>query len=889
MVRSVAVFSLAVSTLVMAGWGFNIAVFTTMLPGLANMKPNSAVCFMGLGIALWLSQKPLSGSRKTVATRQLIAQGCASLTVLVGLVTLGEHAWKFNAGIDAIFFRQRLLALHVPYPGRVSHVTALEFVMLGLALVLVNGRSARGWRLSQYCALFATFIGLMALIGYAYGAEAFYRISDVSAVALSAALLFTVMGAAILCARPDQGLMVTVNSANLGGSIARRMLPTAFLLPVVIGWVRLQGQHAGLYGTEFGLVIFALSNVLIFGVLVWSVSRSLNAIDAERLWAASKLKTAEETTRQVNDQLREQAAALERRVQERTAQVTAENAERRRAEQELHQFHLQHELVLNAVGEGIHALDREGRITYENPASVKMLGWEAMELVGQQAHPKIHHTRASGAPYPQRECHVYASLRDGLPHRVSDEVFWRKDGSSFPVEYVTAPLRDEGGAIIGAVMAFNDITVRKRAEQELHHAKAAAEAASRAKGEFLANMSHEIRTPMNGVIGMTGLLLDGDLDPRQRGFAETIRSSADALLTILNDILDFSKIESGKLTFETLDFDLVETVEGTVDMLAEGAQAKRVRLESVMAPALPVRLRGDPGRLRQILTNLIGNAIKFTNDGAVTVRLSKESETATHAVVRFQVEDSGIGIPPEAQDRLFQAFSQADGSTTRKYGGTGLGLAIAKQLVLLMDGQIGVQSEPGQGSTFWFTAKLGKQAVAAPVPSRLFDGIVDALDEATDRNGPMGVTPAEIPRAPDASIEKVRILLAEDNRVNQRVALGQLQKLSLTAEAVGTGREVLAALQQRPYDIILMDCQMPEMDGYEATRAIRRQERAPGGACVWVPPVHIIAMTANAMQGDREKCLAAGMDDYLSKPVRAAELQGALERWRGAGRSAQER
>ncbi len=683
-------------------------------------------------------------------------------------------------------------------------------------------------------------------------------------------------------------------------------------------------------------------------------------------------------------------------------QLTHALAERARAEKAFHQRHRQHELALNAIGQGIHTLDLDGRITFENPASVKMLGWEDGALVGKQAHRMIHHTKACGAIYPQRECPIYAALRDGISHRISDEVFWRKDGTSFPVEYVSTPLRDENGAIFGAVMVFSDITVRKRAERELNSAKVAAEAANRTKSEFLANMSHEIRTPMNGVIGMTGLLLDGELDSAQREFAETIRSSADALLTIINDILDFSKIEAGKLTFEQLDFELIETVESTVELLAESAQAKGLELASAIAQDVPSRLRGDPGRLRQILTNLVGNAVKFTERGAVVVRVFKEHETQTHARVRIRVEDTGIGISPEIQERLFQAFSQADGSTTRRYGGTGLGLAIAKQLVTLMEGEIGVESEPGKGSAFWFTAQLEKQAdydrafeagrrdfvdarvlavddnatnrrilchqlrswrvqadsaangaealamlraaawaglpyhlalldvqmsdmdgwglaravkadasiagtglivltsfgqtfrpaelevagieayLVKPVKQlRLFDCLVHVLARAGAEStvpSPAAANWAAVVSEARSLHGNVRILLAEDNVINQKVALGQLRKLGHRADAVASGFEVLAALKLLPYDIILMDCEMSEMDGYGATRAIRQWEQRSEGPCHWKVPVYIIAVTAHAMQGDREKCLAAGMDDYLSKPVRAAELQAALER-----------
>ena len=364
--------------------------------------------------------------------------------------------------------------------------------------------------------------------------------------------------------------------------------------------------------------------------------------------------------------------------------------------------------MLNAVGEGIHALDLDGQIIFENPAGEKMLGWEPGELIGKPAHATMHHSKAGGAPYPQGECPILASLEDGSPRRISDEVFWRKDGTSFPVEYVTTPLRDENHEIIGAVVVFSDITESKRAEQELHHAKEAAEAANRAKSQFLANMSHEIRTPMNGVMGMTELLLDTMLTQEQRELAETIRTSAEALLIVINDILDFSKIEAGELRFEELDFNLREVVEDTLAMLAGQGQAKGLELVGAVAPEVPTRLRGDPGRLRQILTNLLGNAIKFTHAGKVATRVTPEQETAANVLVRFEVQDTGIGIAPETQAQLFQAFVQADDSTTRKYGGTGLGLAICRQLVERMGGRIGVESTPGQGSCFWFTALLGR-------------------------------------------------------------------------------------------------------------------------------------------------------------------------------------
>ncbi|PTY07430.1 hypothetical protein DB347_09010 [Opitutaceae bacterium EW11] len=529
--------------------------------------------------------------------------------------------------------------------------------------------------------------------------------------------------------------------------------------------------------------------------------------------------------------------ALRRRVNRQTEQI------RKQLQKEANLEAHNRAMVATAT-DFIFTVNFAGHFTSFNPAGEHLLGYsraEGMKMnLAQLLSPVDGDTK-------DRVLAALAKVRE-KPAQFQVRLV-KKDGTPIWVE-INACSVERGGEALGVLGVARDIGPRKQMEEALTKARDAAEAATRAKSAFLANMSHEIRTPMNGVIGMSNLMLDTPLNREQRDLAETIRNSAESLMTVLNDILDFSKIEAGKLNFDAHDFDLREMLGDTLNLLRNRAVAKGLALGLAVDTSLPRRFRGDAGRLRQVVLNLVGNAIKFTERGGITVAVTSRGAGKRGTVLRFEVRDTGLGISPDDLQRLFQPFSQADASTTRRFGGTGLGLAISKQIVELMQGTIGVESQVGAGSTFWFTCDLERPEVPDPEEP---------------------VRPPEPAPAPAAStVPGRRVLVAEDNVVNQKLILMQLKKLGLSADVVNNGREAVEAVVRKPYDVILMDCQMPEMDGYEATVQIRRDPKNAG--------ILIVAMTANAMQGDREKCLASGMDEYLSKPARLEELRVVLDK-----------
>ncbi|MCD6406243.1 MAG: response regulator [Planctomycetes bacterium] len=688
-------------------------------------------------------------------------------------------------------------------------------------------------------------------------------------------------------------------------------------------------------------------------------------------------------------------------------------SEREQAKEALRESEEMFRTITAAANDAVIMMDSAGNIRFWNRAAETIFGYPAGEIIGKP----LHKTLAPGRYYKDFQRGFAGFMKSGTGAAVGQTVelmALRKDGSEFPSELSLSAVQINGKW--NAVGIVRDVTERKRAEEAVRQARDEAEAANRelesaiekanalaveasgastAKSAFLANMSHEIRTPMNGVIGMTGLLLDTELTDEQRDYAETVRSSAEALLEIINDILDFSKIEAEKAELETIDFDLRTTLEGLSDIVAVKAQEKGLEFVCLVDSEVPSLLSGDPGRLRQVLINLVGNAVKFTSQGEVAIWVTLEKEDSKSAVVRFAVSDTGIGIPPEKIESLFEAFSQADATTTRKYGGTGLGLAISKRIVEMMGGRLVAESEEGHGSKFSFAVRFDKQpagrepvldidedirgrrilivddnetgrlaltgilrswgcrcegapsgeaaleklraAVAEGDPfevavldmvmpemdgkmlgekiksdpdlqetvlvmmtgfgkrgdaaalekigfsaymrkpirqSQLRDCIQAALGRKSQGAKGAGGTLVTRHTLAEAHKSRVRILVAEDIETNRKVALKLLEKLGYRADAVANGREAVEALKTTAYDIVFMDVQMPEMDGFTATRAIR--DEASG---VLNHDTVVVAMTAHAMKGDREDCLEAGMNDYISKPLRSEALAEVIAKW----------
>ncbi len=1036
---SLAASAAAIGVLILVGWALDLAILKSVVPGLIAMKPNAALGFVLAGSAI--AAIPREGRAPRAST------GLAGAATAIGAATLLEYFLGIDLGIDQVLWREPPGSVGSLAPGRMHPMTAFDFVLIGVATLCLAGD--RWHRVAHSLALVAALVAGSALTGYLYGVRVFVGLATLNQMAVPTAVGMLAMASAVLLTRPALGLTGAIVGDTVGGLMARRLLPVAILAPIILNGLILLAVQAGLFDDRFGTAVRVMLIIAILGGVIGRNAGVLHRLDLGGRRADQALRALADAVPQLVWACQPDGRLdyVNHRWTDYTGQ-SPEQAVDRGWESVLHPddlgrcldrwsrsvrtgepYEIEYRFRRDSdgsyrwfLGRGEPMRDKGGRvvrwfgactdihdgklagerryrslveatsaIVWNTPASgefeSEQPGWSAFtglgfaQIKGAGWLDAIHPDDRDETARAWSEAVAARSLYQ-VEHRLR-----RHDGEYRHMLVRSVPIFDPAGAVREWIGVHSDIDDRKRAHAALVEAKEAAEAATRAKGEFLANMSHEIRTPMNGILGMIELTLHTELSPRQREYLGLVKSSADALLTVIDDILDFSKIEAGKLGIVAVPFDLHDAVTDTLRPLALRAHDKNLELACRVAPDLPRVVVGDAGRVRQVLINLVGNAIKFTGSGEVVVAVEAGPAEGPDVVLRFSVADTGIGIPAAKKAMVFAAFEQVDNSPTRKYGGTGLGLAISTRLVELMGGVIEVEDNPGGGSIFRFTVRVRRprptpdpstpdplvldglrvlivddnrtnrlileevmsqwgcrpvavagasEALAAlglaaahgePFAVALIDRMmpeIDGLDLAgrvhadprfaglamlllssggpdeTCRHADLGIggrlnkpvrqsellgalldllapdsdpdpPPPPEPSAPTGP--RLRVLLAEDHPVNQKVATRMLQDQGHAVTLVVDGRAAVDAVASTPFDVVLMDIQMPEMDGFEALAAIRGREARPG------PRLPILALTAHAMSGDRERCLDAGFDHYLSKPIHPAALREALARF----------
>jgi PAS domain S-box-containing protein len=898
----------------MAGWAFGIESLIRLHPELASMKFNTALCIFLLGAGLF--------GRGWPAWRI----GCGLVTALVAFLTLGQHLTGFDFGIDQLFVRDTILkTMDTSAPGRISPMTALCFACCGMALALLRAKINRSQRTARIFALTAGGIAGIALLGYGIGASMLYSLPGLGTVALQAAMAIVLLALGLHFAdregssldrkqaSPTQrylwigfgiltalliadGIVSALSLQNISRNIydltaidrersvaAREMeinlldysLAVGDALTGIAGAREHSAEEAATVAKHLAtyerLALTPKQQELAREFTVqWEaiqgLGQSLLASNRADPSAQARLATARLAVENLLDNVIQPDSVAEFDIQS-TALVSDMDTTQRvtlmlliasivialissaylsrgmlRTEQGLRESEERLKLATETAQVGIWEIDLKTNKRFWDDCMYDLY------RARREDFPEPYDLWAARL-HPEDKRATDAALRDAIAnHKKYAREFRLKmpDGEIRFIKGQAQVIRDNAGKRLRIMGTNLDITDVKLAAQALA-ARDAALDASKLKSDFLATMSHEIRTPMNGVIGATDLLLHSALDESQRDLAQMASDSGNALLTLIDDILDFSKMEAGKLKIETIAFEPASVVTDAVRTLDLSAQSKQLKLSSFVDPAVPTTLLGDPGRLRQILLNLIGNAIKFTSSGEVSIRVVRKSAEGKIHRIRFEVRDTGIGLTRETADTLFTPFTQADGSSQRRFGGTGLGLAICKQLVTHMGGQIEFDLTVSQGALIWLEVPL-EQAPAA--------------------RGMMLVQHNAI-----STSSRGNALVVDDNQINQKIAEALLTNLGYTCHSVENGQLAVEAMQADCYDLVMMDCQMPVMDGYEATGRIRMLEKDTGRH------VPIIAMTAHAMSGTRERCLESGMDDYLTKPFNILALRNILLRW----------
>lgn len=763
----------AVGYLAMLGWPLDSAFLTSLFPGWPSMKFNCTWMVQALAVAGWIQNRRQA--------RHAGVDGLAVIVFLFALGTLAQYALQRDFGIDALFWRHpRML------DGRMSIASAMSFALL--AFGLWGARRPAQKRLAQLLVVVASTICAVAVIGFFFGLETLRSFYPFHGMSVQSALSLGGLGLGVLLSDARYGLMAPFASRYIGSWALRRLFLITSGVVVGVSWVITEGKNFGHYDANMAVCLSLVATIgfLYAGMAKWS--EWANRLDVDRDRSLGDLEESERETR----------------------------------------------AMLDGLPQLIWVADEEGRPVYANRHWLVYTGMDITKDGGSWHSRCVH----------PEDFEIFSALRTKAlrtqtPFEMEFRIRRDADGAFRWHICRAQPLRRQGGRVTQWLASATDVDDQRRLESErsaVRIREAALEESSRLKMEFLVNMSHEIRTPLHGVVGMAEALADTSLSEEQRKLMKSIRSSADTLALLVNDVLDLAKLEQGKMELENLPFSLHDTLVELTENFRFAAEKKGLRFHADFSGA-PDSLRGDSLRLRQVLSNLLANAVRFTEVGEISLSV----KGAAGHWVAFAVEDTGVGIPASAKDRLFQPFSQVDPSTTRRYGGSGLGLRISKEIVERMGGRIGFESEVGKGSRFWFEVEL------------------PAVESA------MGAGAVEGPKW------RPNILVAEDNETSQHVVSLMLRSLNCDVTCVGDGQAAVDAVLQGAFDLLFLDCQMPVMDGYTAAQNIREAGRL----------LPIVALTASTVRGDRERCLSVGMNDYMSKPARQAQIAAMLQRWLG--------